>query len=60
MRVVGRDGEKVLLRLPAGVREAVKDIAAENRRSMNTQIVLFLEQAVGDRPDATKAAEPRA
>jgi hypothetical protein len=35
------------LRMPEALKERIKDIAAENRRSMNSEIVVILESVVG-------------
>ena len=38
-----------MLRLPDGMRERIADQAKANRRSMNTEIVTLLEQALESR-----------
>ena len=38
--------EKVIIRMPDGMREQIKSIAANNRRSMNSEILTILERAV--------------
>lgn len=43
---VHRDSDQVLLRLPDGMRDALKRMAAENDRSMNAQIVALLRPLV--------------
>ncbi|MEL6362305.1 MAG: Arc family DNA-binding protein [Pseudomonadota bacterium] len=43
--------EKYMLRLPDGMRDTIKVIAAQNRRSMNAEIVVALEEKFG-RADA--------
>jgi plasmid stability protein len=44
---VPKDGEKYIVRLPGGWREAIKVRAAANRRSMNQEILAALEGVVG-------------
>ncbi|SDY18052.1 Arc family DNA-binding protein [Citreimonas salinaria] len=39
----GRDSDKFMLRLPAGMRERIKASAEENNRSMNAEIVHALD-----------------
>lgn len=41
-----RDSDKFMLRLPDGLREAIKSKAAENGRSMNSEIVLRLKDSL--------------
>jgi hypothetical protein len=43
---VTRDSDQVLLRLPEGMRDALKRMAVENDRSMNAQIVALLRPSV--------------
>ncbi|WP_050578634.1 Arc family DNA-binding protein [Sinorhizobium meliloti] len=42
----GRDSDKFMLRLPEGMRERLKDLAKENNRSLNAQIVYMLQFAI--------------
>lgn len=42
----GRDSDKFMLRLPEGMRERLKDLAKENNRSLNAQIVHMLQFAI--------------
>ncbi|WP_158970946.1 Arc family DNA-binding protein [Chachezhania sediminis] len=42
-----RESDKFMLRLPDGMRDQVKDLAAENRRSMNAEILAALEAWLG-------------
>lgn len=51
--LAGRDANRFILRLPEGVRPAVKARAAHNRRSMNSEIVLMIERALSERPAVT-------
>ncbi|TAY68441.1 Arc family DNA-binding protein [Rhizobium leguminosarum] len=41
----GRDSDKFMLRLPDGMREELKEKAAANGRSMNTEIITRLEDS---------------
>lgn len=50
MAKVGRGAEQVMVRLPDGMRERLKDIAAVNGRSMNAEIIERLEQSFKDWP----------
>lgn len=38
-----RDQDKFMVRMPAGMRERIADVAKENNRSMNAEIVARLE-----------------
>jgi plasmid stability protein len=40
----GRESDKFMLRLPDGMRDRIKAVAAENGRSMNAEIVATLEK----------------
>jgi plasmid stability protein len=42
----GRDAEKFMLRLPTGLREKIRISAALNRRSMNSEIVVIIEEGL--------------
>lgn len=42
-----RDADKFIVRLPAGMRDVIKKTAAENRRSMNAEVVFQLERVFG-------------
>jgi len=42
------------LRMPKGMRDRVKDMAAENGRSMNAEIVFHLRKALGSAEEATQ------
>ncbi|NVM41942.1 Arc family DNA-binding protein [Ochrobactrum intermedium] len=39
----GRDSDKFMLRFPDGMRDRLKQAAAENNRSMNAEIIARLE-----------------
>jgi len=41
--MVGRDSDKIDLRVPAGMRDRIKAAAEKNNRSMNAEIVKALE-----------------
>ena len=49
-----RNLDKVIVRLPDGMRDRIKSAAATNNRSMNAEIVAALEQAY---PDPQQLAE---
>lgn len=42
----GRGSEKFILRLPAGMRDRIAKLAAQNGRSMNSEIIAALEKYV--------------
>ncbi|CAN7143533.1 Arc family DNA-binding protein [Rhizobium sp. LjRoot254] len=46
--------EQYIVRMPDGMRERIKEIAAENRRSMNAEIVVMLEKQVQQRSPETQ------
>jgi hypothetical protein len=43
-KIAGKDAEQYMLRLPAGLRDKVARRAAENGRSMNTEIIAAIEK----------------
>lgn len=43
---IGRNASQFALRMPDGLRDRVKVLAAQNRRSMNAELVLMVERAV--------------
>ena len=45
---VPQDADKFIVRLPPGLRDALKARAAGNNRSMNAEIVAILGAAIGD------------
>ncbi len=45
--IVGRDGERVVLRLPEGMGEALSHVAGTTGRSRNSEIVLRLAESIG-------------
>lgn len=40
---VGRASDKLILRVPDGMRDAIKLMAARNRRTMNSEILILIE-----------------
>lgn len=44
MGLPGRNAEQIALRLPEGLRERIKEHAAQNHRSMNSEIISHLER----------------
>lgn len=46
MSIVGRDGERFVVRLPRQTRDKLTKMARENLRSMNSEIVYHLERAI--------------
>lgn len=58
--VASREDDKFMLRLPDGMRERIAEIAKAERRSMNSQIVVILENALAKREAETKTATERA
>lgn len=43
-----RSADKYIVRLPDGMRDRIRDNAAANRRSMNSEIVYHLDRALAD------------
>ena len=43
-KIAGKDADQYMLRLPAGLRDRVAKRAAENGRSMNTEIIEAIEK----------------
>ncbi|MGF6526037.1 Arc family DNA-binding protein [Variovorax sp. PvP013] len=41
-----RSAEQFVVRLPDGMRTKIKELSVTNRRSMNAQIVMLLEQGI--------------
>ena len=39
--------DQFILRLPAGMRDHLKSLAATNRRSMNAELLLLIEKGMG-------------
>ncbi|MDW9626504.1 Arc family DNA-binding protein [Sinorhizobium meliloti] len=51
MNKTTRKSDQFPLRLPDGLRDRLRAAAEENRRSMNAEIVVHLERAVGNTPE---------
>lgn len=49
-----READKYIVRLPDGMRDRIRERAAANRRSMNAEIVHYLDCALG----AQEAKDP--
>ncbi|CAN7626001.1 Arc family DNA-binding protein [Aminobacter sp. LjRoot7] len=49
-----READKYIIRFPDGMRERIRERAAANRRSMNAEIVHYLDRAL----DAQEAKGP--
>lgn len=47
-----QDTDKFIVRLPDGLRDELKAVAARNKRSMNAELVDRLEQSLAGRPQA--------
>lgn len=60
MAIVGRGCDQFMLRLPDGMCERIKEIAAQNRRSMNSEVVVMLERVVGKSDQNEKGDEAAA
>lgn len=57
-----RAAEKYILRLPDGMRDRIRERAAANRRSMNAEIIHYLDRALADQNEigaAPAATGPR-
>ena len=55
--VSSRGSDQINVRVPDGMREALRDIASANRRSVNSEIVKMLESAI---EFSTKKADAQA
>lgn len=55
MAKAGRGDDQYMLRFPPGLRDRVKDAAAEHGRSMNSEIVARLEETFGREADGVRA-----
>ena len=47
--------EKFVIRLPKGLRDQIRDLSDQNRRSMNSEIIMVLEQHIQQSVDAMRA-----
>ncbi len=45
----GRGSDQFPLRLPDGMRDTIKEVAAENKRSMNAEIIALIEEGLASR-----------
>lgn len=52
---VGRGSSQISLRLPSDMREKIKELAKQNRRSVNSELLSIVEGAI-----KTNACEPNA
>lgn len=43
---VGRGASQFVLRMPDGMRDEIKKLAKQNRRSMNAELLLIVEHAI--------------
>ncbi|MND71437.1 Arc-like DNA binding domain protein [compost metagenome] len=50
MAKAGRGSEQVMIRLPDGMRDRIRESAEKNNRSMNAEIVAVLEEAFPSEP----------
>ena len=48
--------DKYVIRLPAGMRDRIRERAAANRRSMNAEIVHYLDRSLDEAREAEGAA----
>jgi|GEM_PF-1573514 plasmid stability protein len=55
--MTSRESDKVMLRLPDGMRNRIKAAAAANKRSMNAEILSLLDQAFPEPVDDAAAME---
>lgn len=53
MLVPSRGSDQFNVRLPPGLREKISDLAKNNMRSMNSEIVFHLEKAVRSQSEAS-------
>lgn len=58
MMVASRGSDQFQLRMPEGMRARIKELAEENRRSMNSEIVVVLERAIFDPLEMKKGEAP--
>ncbi|WP_168318497.1 Arc family DNA-binding protein [Rhizobium leguminosarum] len=57
MRTNTQDAEKYVVRFPDGLRDRLREVAQENRRSMNAEIIFHLERALFDPLEMKKGGE---
>ncbi|MDH4438874.1 MAG: Arc family DNA-binding protein [Rhizobium sp.] len=53
--IAARDSYQFPLRLPEGMREKMQEIASNNGRSMNSEIVTILDREIRQRLETQKA-----
>ena len=58
MKQTTAESDKFMLRLPDGMRDQLKAVAAENGRSMNAEIVIRLERSFRAPEDQLRANNP--
>lgn len=49
-----QETDRFNIRLPAGIRDRLKEVANENRRSMNSELVFIIEKALFPQSPETK------
>lgn len=49
--------KQMKIRLPDGMQDRIRERAAANRRSMNAEIIHYLDRALADRQEAKGPAE---
>lgn len=54
MAGIPRGSDQFILRMPDGMRDRIKELAADNRRSMNSEIITMLEGVVGKTAETQK------
>lgn len=52
-----RSADKYIVRFPHGMRDRIRERAAANRRSMNAEIVHYLDRALAAQQEAKGSAE---
>lgn len=58
--MANREADKFMLRLPEGMRGVLKEKAAKERRSMNSEIILALEAWMNAGKDESQTAQKKA
>ena len=43
---INRESSKFMLRFPNGLRQKIKEMAANNRRSMNAELIIIIEKGI--------------
>lgn len=52
--------DKFVIRLPQGLRDQIKELSEHNRRSMNSEIIMVLEQHIQQYAEPEEISEPGA